>query len=157
MKRLICLSLGALTTALVAMPASTQQRSGDTFIAPSPIVGSWSFQTAPYRGEACVMSGNMNIRPTENSEVFACSFTAIEECTGQDKWVVEQTCKAVNRDGEVSIKSQIVNFLESKEYTASYVPDHFGLTLVNRELMTGALISAVSAPVEFRRIADNLS
>jgi len=156
MKRLTCLALGAFATALIAVPTSAQEES-DTFIGRSPVVGSWSFRTAPYRGDACVMSGNMNIRSTEKPNVFACSFTAVEECTGQDKWVVEQTCKAVNRDGEVSIKSQIVNFLESKEYTASYVPDHFGLTLVSRELMTGALISAVSAPVEFRRVADNLS
>lgn len=156
MKRLTCLFLGAFAAALIAVPTSAQEDS-DTYISRSPIAGSWTFRTTPYRGGSCVMSGNMNIRATENTNVFACSFTAVEECTGQDKWVVEQTCKAVNNDGEVTIKSQIVNFLESKEYTASYVPDHFGLTLVSRELMTGALISAVSAPVEFRRIPDNLS
>ena len=103
------------------------------------------------------MSGNMSIRPTNNSEVFSCSFTAVEDCQGQDKWVVEQTCKAVSRDGRVSIKSSIVNFLEAKAYTASYAPDHFALNVVSKELMTGSLVSAVTAAVEFRRDADNVS
>ena len=156
MKRLISLAACAITAMFGIMPASAQD-GNDTFIGPSPIVGAWSFRTAPYRDGVCVMSGNMHIRPTGNSEVFSCSFTAVEECPGQDKWVVEQTCKAVNRDGRLSIKSTIVNFLESKEFTASYVPDHFGLTVVNRELMTGSLISAVTAPVEFHRDADNVS
>ena len=66
------------------------------------------------------MSGNMNIRPTAAPNTFSCSFTAVEECTGQDKWIVEQTCKAVNRDGRLSIKSSIVNFLEAKKGTLAY-------------------------------------
>jgi len=156
MKRLISLVACALTVALGPVPTSAQERS-ETFIGPSPVVGAWSFRTAPYRGDICVMSGHMNIRPTDNSEVFSCSFTAVEECVGQDKWVVEQTCKAVSREGRLSIKSTIVNFLESKEFTSSYAPDHFGLTVVSKELMTGALISAVTAPVEFHRTADNVS
>jgi len=63
----------------------------------------------------------------------------------------------VNRDGQLSIKSSIENFLEAKEFTDSYVPDNFSLQVESRERMSGLLVSAVSAPVEFRRKPDNLS
>ena len=152
------LSSVMLIAGLLAIPAGAQQdERADTFIGPSPVIGSWSFQTAPYRQGTCTMSGQMNIRPTSSANIFSCSFTATEECTGQDKWVVEQTCKAINREGRLSIESTIVNFLEAKQFTDSYVPDHFALRVVNRELMTGSLISAVSAPIEFRRDAENVS
>lgn len=155
LKRLIAASF---VTCLIGLPCYAQdQRSEETFIGQSPVVGSWSFKTTPYRQGTCKMSGNMNISPTERANMFTCSFTATEECKGQDKWVVEQTCKAVNQDGQLSIKSSIVNFLDGKEYTASYVPDHFALNIISRELMSGSLVSAVSAPVEFRRDADNVS
>ena len=103
------------------------------------------------------MSGHMNIRPTATAGVFACNFTAREDCTGQDTWIVEQSCKAVNRDGQLSIKSNIENFLESKEFTDSYEPDNFSLQVESRERMSGLLVSAVTAPIEFRRKPDNLS
>lgn len=157
MNRFICLSAIIMASHLASAPPAKAQANDKAFIGSSPIVGSWSFRTAPYHEETCVMSGNMSIRPTETADVFNCSFTAVEECTGFDKWVVEQTCKAVNQDGRLSIRSTIVNFLEAREYTESYVPDHFGLEVVSRELMTGYLISAVSAPIEFRREADNVS
>lgn len=158
MKPLICLASTALFASLIAISSPAQAQSDeDIFLGEAAIVGSWSFQTAPYRGETCVMSGNMNVQPTSSPDVFTCSFTATEECQGQDAWVVEQTCKAISRDGRVSIKSTIVNFLESKEFTGSYVPDHFALNLVSRELMTGSLVSAVTAPIEFRRNAENVS
>jgi len=115
MKRLFCLTAAMLTGAIIGAPASAQGGS-DTFIGPSPIVGSWSFRTVPYRQDTCVMSGNMSIRPTNNSEVFSCSFTAVEDCQ-----------------------------------------DHFALNVVSKELMTGSLVSAVTAAVEFRRDADNVS
>lgn len=139
----------------VSIPAAHSDT--ESFKEPSPIVGSWSFETAPYREATCVMSGNMNIQATPTPDVFNCSFTAIEACEAREKWVVEQTCKAVSVEGKVLVESSIVNFLEARDYTASYAPDHFQLQVQSRELMTGSLISAVTAPVEFRRNADNLS
>lgn len=144
----------------VGGPANTQEDNDEaprTYIGPSPIIGAWSFKSAPYRQESCTMSGNMNIQPTSSPNIFKCSFTATEECVGQDKWVVEQTCQAINREGRLSIESTIVNFLEAKPLTDSYQPDHFALNVVSRELMTGSLISAISAPIEFRRNAENVS
>lgn len=158
MTRLRSLSSLTLLFAFVATPVYAQEQGEPgTFIGPSPIIGSWSFHSAPYREGTCIMSGNMSIRPTSSREIFSCSFTAVEDCEGQDKWVVEQTCKAINREGRLTIKSTIVNFLEAKAFTDSYAPDHFSLDVVSKELMTGALISAVTAPVEFRRDADNVS
>ena len=162
MKRLIFYTFATLLLALTAFPSNGQDSGEDktereTFVGPPPVVGSWKFQSSRYRADSCVMSGNMYIRQTSSANVFKCSFTAIEDCDGQDKWVVEQTCEATLGDGRLGIKSEIVNFLQAKEFTASYAPDHFALTVDNRELMTGSLVSAVVAPVEFRRQADNLS
>lgn len=156
MKQILYLASLALCAALLPFNANTQSEDR-SFTPPSPITGSWSFESARYRGGACVMSGHMNIRPTAKADVYACNFTALEDCTGQDTWVVEQSCKAVNRDGQLSIKSNIENFLEAKEFTDSYVPDNFSLQVESRERMSGLLVSAVSAPVEFRRKPDNLS
>ena len=159
MKRFIHLASTALLLAF-SLPfsmAQDREEQPERFVPPSSIVGAWSFETELYRGQSCKMSGNMNINPTDRPNVFNCSFTAIEDCIGQDEWVVEQTCKLVNTEGRLTVKSQIVNFLQSKEYTASYAPDHFSLQVQNRQLMTGSLISAVTAPVTFRRNPDNLS
>ena len=38
-----------------------------------------------------------------------------------------------------------------------YVPDNFTLTIQSDERMFGALVSAVTAPVEFRRANDGIS
>jgi len=156
MKRILYLASLALCAALLPSSGNTQSEE-QGFTRPSPVTGSWSFESSRYREGTCVMSGHMSIRPTSKAGVFACSFTAIEDCTGQDTWVVEQSCKAVNRDGRLSIKSNIENFLEAKEFTDSYVPDNFSLQVESRERMSGSLLSAVIAPVEFRRNPDNLS
>jgi len=156
MKRMLSLASLALCAVLLPFSANTQSEAPG-FTSPSPVIGSWSFESSRYRGGTCVMSGHMNIRPTATAGVYACNFTAIEDCTGQDTWIVEQSCKAVNRDGRLSIKSNIENFLESKEITDSYVPDNFSLEVESRERMSGSLVSAVIAPVEFRRKPDNLS
>ena len=124
---------------------------------PASISGTWAFETSDYRDGTCRMSGKMHIRPSKSQTNLTCSFTAIEECAGSDRWVVEQTCAASRRDTELSISSKIVSFLEAKEFTDSYAPDHFLLNVINKERMTGSLVSAIRAPVEFWREEENLS
>lgn len=158
MKKMISFAGLALSLALTASPSIGQELSEPrTYLGPAPVVGAWSFESARYREDTCVMSGNMNIRATDTQNVFRCSFTAIEDCDGEDKWVVEQTCEANLSDGKLAIRSTILNFLQAKEFTDSYAPDHFALSVVNRAFMTGTLVSAVIAPIEFRREAGNVS
>ncbi len=104
------------------------------------------------------MTGRMSIRSsTVSPNAFTCSFVSVEDCNGLDPWVVEQSCEAEKRDAELTISSRIVSFLEAKEFTGSYAPDHFVLNINSKSQMTGALISAIKAPVEFRREKENLS
>ena len=146
-----------IATLLASAAPSSAQDKPKTFATPSSIIGNWTFQTAKYRDSTCQMSGRMSIKPSITPSAFTCSFTAIEECAGADRWVVEQTCEAVKRNADLTISSQIVNFLESKEFTGSYAADHFVLKINNKHLMTGSLVSAVKAAVEFRREEENLS
>ena len=158
MKQILCFAGLALSLVLTAAPSEGQADSErKTYLGPSPVVGSWKFETARYREDACVMSGNMHIRPTESQTDFNCSFTAVEDCVGEDKWIVEQTCEANLANGKLAIRSTIVNFIEAEAFTDSYAPDHFALSVISREFMTGKLVSAVVAPIEFRREADNVS
>ena len=94
---------------------------------------------------------------------YACELTAVEVCSLWGRSVVVQSCQARRFGNQVSVRSQIVDMLESKfadEEAAlafNYVPDNFALTIQSAERMYGALVSAVPAPVEFRRTAEGVS
>jgi hypothetical protein len=47
--------------------------------------------------------------------------------------------------------------LEQKTEGLIYVPDNFTLTIQDASRMWGALVSAATAPVEFRRSEDGIS
>jgi hypothetical protein len=55
------------------------------------------------------------------------------------------------------VRSTIEEMLETKMPGMYYVPDNFTLTIQSDERMFGALVSAVTAPVEFRRANDGIS
>ena len=57
----------------------------------------------------------------------------------------------------VSIRSQIEEMLEAKIEGLIYMPDNFTLTIESADRMFGALVSAVTAPAEFRRANDGIS
>ena len=103
------------------------------------------------------MSGQMQIRPNPQTGGLACAFTAVEACTGQDRWIVEQVCAIEQSGDQLAIRSSIINFVEADEFTGSYQPDHFSLTLASANRMVGQIISSVSASVEFTRQEEALS
>jgi hypothetical protein len=71
--------------------------------------------------------------------------------------VVRQSCEAKRFGDQVSVRSTIEEMLESKMPEMVYVPDNFTLTVQSSKRMFGALVSAVTAPVEFRRANDGIS
>ena len=71
--------------------------------------------------------------------------------------VVEQSCQARRFGNQVSDRSQITQMLEQKVEGLIYVPDNFSLTIQDHTRMWGALVSAATAPVEFRRSEDGVS
>lgn len=147
---------GLLMLALVAgLPASAVKGKGETD--KSDVLGNWSFQTRPYREGQCVMTGTMNLSPHPDEGLYGCELTAVEMCSMWGRSVVRQSCEARRFGDQVSIRSTIEEMLETKAPDMLYVPDNFTLTIQSHERMFGALVSAVTAPVEFRRANDGIS
>ncbi|MEL6569231.1 MAG: hypothetical protein AAFQ22_12485 [Pseudomonadota bacterium] len=130
---------------------------------PNDILGVWSFQTQPYRDGQCVMSGTMHLSHDGENEdgVYACELTALEMCSLWGQSIVRQDCEARRFGNQVSIRSEIAEVLERKgeleDFTFNYVPDNFAVTVKSATRMYGALVSAVTAPVEFRRRTEGIS
>lgn len=147
---------GLVFLALAAgLPASAVKGKTDTD--KSDVLGSWSFQTRPYREGQCVMTGTMNLSPHPDEGRYSCEITAVEMCSMWGRSVVRQSCDARRFGNQVSVRSTIEEMIESKSPDLLYVPDNFTLTIQSHERMFGALVSAVTAPVEFRRANDGIS
>ncbi|MCA8901960.1 MAG: hypothetical protein KDA53_12000 [Hyphomonas sp.] len=124
---------------------------------PTDVLGTWSFQTKPYRQGQCLMTGTMYLSPHPEEGQYTCELTAVEVCSMWGRSVVRQSCQARRFGDQVSIRSQIEEMLESKVEGLIYVPDNFTLTVESADRMFGALVSAVTAPAEFRRASNGIS
>ena len=124
---------------------------------PSDVLGSWSFQTKPYRQGQCIMTGTMRLSSHPEEGLYGCELTAVEVCSMWGRSVVLQQCQARRFGNQVSIRSEITQMLEQKLEGLIYVPDNFSLTIQDHSRMWGALVSAATAPVEFRRSEDGVS
>lgn len=148
--------LALMFIAFVAgLPAGAVKGKGETD--KSDVLGNWSFQTRPYREGQCVMTGTMNLSPHPDEGLYTCEITAVEMCTMWGRSVVRQSCQARRFGDQVSVRSTIEEMIETKAPDMIYVPDNFTLTVQSHERMFGALVSAVTAPVEFRRANDGIS
>lgn len=139
---------------LAAGPAFANSSKGKD---PGDVLGNWSFQTSPYRNGQCVMTGTMNLSPHPDEGRYNCELTAVEMCSMWGRSVVRQSCVASRFGDQVSVRSTIEEMLEAKFEGLVYVPDNFTLTIQSPQRMFGALVSAVTAPVEFRRASDGIS
>lgn len=142
------IALGFMLTLPVA--ASGKRDPGD-------VLGTWTFQTKPYRDGQCIMSGTMHLRDHPAEGLYDCELTAVEVCTMWGRSIVEQNCEARRFGNQVSVRSRISQVLEKKTQSLLYVPDNFSLTVQDENRMWGALISAATAPVEFRRSEEGIS
>ena len=144
----------AMAGFLACAPAHADSKpKGD----PVDVLGTWSFQTKPYRQGECMMSGTMYLSPHPEEGQYTCELTAVEVCSMWGRSVVRQSCKARRFGDQISIRSQIEEMLEAKVEGLIYVPDNFTLTIQSANRMFGALVSAVTAPAEFRRANDGIS
>ena len=143
----ICVGL----LSLCLLPASADTKD------PSDVLGSWSFQTKPYRQGQCIMTGTMRLSTHPDDGLYNCELTAVEVCSMWGRSVVLQECKARRFGNQVSVRSEISQMLEQKVEGLIYVPDNFSLTIQDHTRMWGALISAATAPVEFRRSEEGIS
>ena len=148
-KWLVAMCAGLIS--LAVLPASADTKD------PSDVLGSWSFQTKPYRQGQCIMTGTMRLSSHPEEGLYDCELTAVEVCSMWGRSVVLQQCKARRFGNQVSVRSQISQMLEQKVEGLIYVPDNFSLTIQDHSRMWGALISAATAPVEFRRSEEGIS
>ncbi|MEL6856901.1 MAG: hypothetical protein AAFO74_00860 [Pseudomonadota bacterium] len=148
-KWLTAIIAGAMGLAL--LPASADSKD------PGDVLGSWSFQTKPYRQGQCIMTGTMRLSSHPEEGLYGCELTAVEVCSMWGRSVVLQQCKARRFGNQVSIRSEISQMLEQKTEGLIYVPDNFSLTIQDHSRMWGALVSAATAPVEFRRSEEGVS
>lgn len=147
--------LGTATLALGLFAAHAEAQDTDSAI--NKALGNWAFQSVPYRDDTCQMSGTMQIRPNAETDGLSCAFTAVEACIGEDRWIVEQVCAVEHNGDQIAMRSSIINFIESDLVPGTYMPDHFVLRIDSGSKMSGKLISAVTADVEFVRQEDNVS
>lgn len=145
------MSLCLVSLAIAGPVHATQERD------PADVLGSWTFQTQPYRGGQCLMTGTMHLTDHPEEGLYTCELTAVEVCSMWGRSVVVQKCDARRFGNQVSVRSRISQFLEKKAEGMVYVPDNFSLTVQDENRMWGALISAVTAPVEFRRTEVGVS
>lgn len=148
-KWLSAICAGLLSLCLLPVSADTKD--------PSDVLGSWSFQTKPYRQGQCIMTGTMRLSSHPEEGLYNCELTAVEVCSMWGRSVVLQECKARRFGNQVSVRSEISQMLEQKVEGLIYVPDNFSLTIQDHTRMWGALISAATAPVEFRRSEEGIS
>ncbi len=97
----------ALTVIGIAAPTG----HADTPRDPDDVLGSWSFQTRPYREGRCMMTGTMRLSHAPEEGVYACELTAMEICSMWGRSVVLQSCTARRFGNQVSIRSEIKKML----------------------------------------------
>ncbi|MEZ5952785.1 MAG: hypothetical protein R3C13_00635 [Hyphomonas sp.] len=149
--------MAALALAAGLMVSAPALAGAEAESDPVDVLGTWSFQTKPYRNGQCLMTGTMYLSPHPEEGQYTCELTAVEVCSMWGRSVVRQSCKARRFGNQVSIRSEIEEMLESKVEGLIYVPDNFTLTVESADRMFGALVSAVTAPAEFRRASNGIS
>ena len=152
MARTYALALIIAASLAVQLPAFAGEQTDAT-----DVLGSWTFQTDPYRQGTCSMSGLMRLTPDPEDGLYACELTAVEECVDIGRSVVVQSCTARRFGNQVSVRSIIEQMIETDFEGINYVPDNFALTIQSPERMYGALVSAITAPVEFHRSEEGVS
>lgn len=118
------LILGAALTAFAASALAL----------PADIGGAWSFHTNSFDG--CVISGDMTIVRAAGANAYTCTFTTKQTC---DNVVggATQTCTAKREGAKLTIKSKVKSF----DWSPTYDPDDFELTIVSGAYMKGAFSS----------------
>ena len=103
---------------------------------------------------ACTFDGTAFIGEALEGGI-ACELTAHQSCPviGQDEevaWTVRQVCTIEREGDQVLLRSEIREFLNGN-YSDSYLPDNFILTIKNGQLMEGELVSYAAHPARWTR------
>lgn len=152
-RRSIRAGLAMLVALSCPLAPALAQSSGED----ADITGRWLFETKIYWAD-CRLTGELNLEPGDAEGVYVGELIAREKCealrdeTGaiidNFEYYAEQSVIA-ERDGDrLVITSTLVHVVPSPD---NYWPDNFTLTIVDRSLMNGDLISFNTAPAVFYR------
>lgn len=123
--------------------------------APVNIAGQWTFSARV--DESCSFGGTAQLEKTGEG-AYRCELTARQSCTGlEDDYLVRQSCEVSVFGNQVSVRSQIEEFINgfSSPY---YYPDNFALTIQSDDYMFGSLVSSgATKPSEWRRSEGGIS
>ena len=144
--------------AVTVLGSSLLTSSANSDVSIRNLIGSWTFKTTEYREGSCNMQGNMKVSRAGADE-YKCEIYAEETCTMWGTFLVYQTCTIDQVDDQFTIVSKVERIIESTMELSEvqYIPDNFILEVIESDLMTGNLVSAVIAPVRFERIPDSIS
>ena len=118
------------------------------------VSGRWVF-TAQI-GNGCDFGGQAFLEQI-NPNQYEGELTATQSCVSlPEDYIVRQACKASRLGDQLSVRCEIVEFLNdfSSEF---YYPDNFTLTIASSERMHGALVSASTAPAVWQRNDGGIS
>ena len=155
---LAAISVATLLTPLAVhsqAPRKASMAQGGA-IGADALSGTWQFETDPYAEGLCRMEGTLSLVQLGTQEDFDCEITAIETCPNGTSIVV-QSCDVNLQGNRMSLRSEIVDLLQTKPGSIGYLPDDFELTVESDTSMTGTLVSAVDAIVRFSRANGAIS
>ncbi|MEQ9317221.1 MAG: hypothetical protein RLN72_15315 [Henriciella sp.] len=122
---------------------------------PPNLAGLWNFEAEVQ--PICSFTGQARLIPQADPASFGCELTARQDCPAADvTFTVEQTCTARIEDGELTVRSTIVNFLEGAP-TAFYLPDNFQLEIKDESTLDGVLLGSGAYPAIWRRAEGAIS
>lgn len=119
------------------------------------IAGHWTF-SADVEND-CTFGGTAHLEKTGENE-FKGELTAHQTCPVlPEDYLVRQTCEASQLGNQLSVRCQIVEFINGFE-SEYYFPDNFTLTIESSSRLYGALVSAGRArPAEWIRDERGIS
>ncbi len=119
------------------------------------LAGHWTF-TAKLRVD-CSFGGTAHLEHLGNGK-YSGELTARQSCAYLEQdYLVRQDCMASKFGNQLSVRCQIVEFINGFE-SGSYYPDNFTLTIASDQRMHGALVSAGDAnPAEWKRTEGGIS
>ena len=140
--RRLALAIGA---SLLACPA----------MADVNVAGHWTFEAI--LDEGCTFGGTAYLERTEENR-FTGEITARQSCvTLPEDYLVRQNCSASQLGNQLSVRCQIVEFVNGFE-SEFYYPDNFTLTIESSSRLYGALVSAGGTrPAEWIRDERGIS
>ena len=141
------MSLVLVALCMAGMAQADDAQTGAENAPRYAVTGLWAFESLTH--DQCNFTGTAQIYATQTPDLYGCELTARQDCP-MGLWVVRQSCMAERIGDQLTIQSEIEEFLEG-EPTPAYWPDNFVLKIRSNDRMSGTLVSHGRHATEFTR------